>query len=244
MLSAPLLLGAAGPALVPDVSDRRIDIVTSFTGADLLLFGAILYPRGRTPAAPPDVAVVVRGPAERLLVREKARVAGIWINRESRRFVAVPSFYAVATSRPIDRMVSARTAARFGLGVSNLSLRADTGGDPRGMDRFRRGVIAMKQRDGLFAEHVGSVTIRDGVLYRAIVPIPARVSTGTYTAETFLIADGRVTAAARRTIRIDKAGVERLVFRAATERPLLYGLAAVALSLLLGWIAALLFRRR
>jgi len=40
----PLLLGASEPRLVPDVSNTQVDIAYSFTGADLLLFGAILYP--------------------------------------------------------------------------------------------------------------------------------------------------------------------------------------------------------
>ena len=79
-LAAPILLGAAEPRLVPDVSDTKVAIAYSFTGADLLLFGAIVYPDGQAPAHPPDIAVVVKGPAEPLLVREKAKVAGIWMN--------------------------------------------------------------------------------------------------------------------------------------------------------------------
>ena len=39
---APLLLGQSKPVLVPDVSARSIEIRYSFTGAQLLLFGAIL----------------------------------------------------------------------------------------------------------------------------------------------------------------------------------------------------------
>jgi hypothetical protein len=40
------------------------------------------------------------------------------------------------------------------------------------------------------------VEISEGVLYRAQISIPARVPIGTYTAETFLIRDGRVIAGA------------------------------------------------
>jgi hypothetical protein len=41
VLLAPLLMAEAKPVLVPDVSQREIHIAYSFTGADLLLFGAI-----------------------------------------------------------------------------------------------------------------------------------------------------------------------------------------------------------
>ena len=49
---APLLLGQSEPKLVPDISARSIEIRYSFTGAQLLLFGAILYPGGRVPRKP------------------------------------------------------------------------------------------------------------------------------------------------------------------------------------------------
>ncbi len=67
---------------------------------------------------------------------------------------------------------------------------------------------------------------------------------GTYTAETFLVDDGRVLAAATRDIEIGKSGFERFVALAARRHAALYGLVAVLLSLALGWSAAALFRRR
>ena len=118
-LLAPLLLGQAKPKLVPDVSETDIRIVYSFTGAELLLFGAILYPGGRLPRdrARTDIVVVVKGPTESILIREKRRVAGIWVNAEDQRYRSAPSFYAVASSRPIDRIVDATRAAAQRSGV-------------------------------------------------------------------------------------------------------------------------------
>ncbi|UAK24587.1 TIGR02186 family protein [Sphingomonas nostoxanthinifaciens] len=243
-LLAPLLVGASEPRLVPDVSQTQVDIAYSFTGAELLLFGAVLYPGGRAAAPGTEVAVVVKGPSEPLLVREKAKVAGVWVNHASERFRSVPSFYAVASSRPLDRLVSQRTAAIYELGIDNLLLSPANGAGAAEQARFEAGLVEMKRRAGLYAEHVGSVTIREGVLYRATVPIPARVPVGSYTAETFLIRDGRVVAAATRDIVIDKSGFERFVATSADRDPLAYGLVAVALSLLLGWAAAIGFARR
>jgi uncharacterized protein (TIGR02186 family) len=239
----PLLIGAAEPRLVPDVSDTQIDIAYSFTGADLLLFGAILYPGGRAPAPDTDIAVVIKGPSEPLLVREKAKVGGIWINHASERFRSVPSFYAVATSRPLDRIVSPRTAAIYEIGIDNLLLSPANGASANDQARFQAGLIDLKRRNGLYAEHVGTVSVREGVLYRVLVPIPARVPIGDYTAETYLIRNGRIVAAATRQISVGKSGFERFIAAAADEHPLPYGLAAIALSLLLGWIAAIAFGR-
>ena len=243
-LAAPILLGAAEPRLVPDVSDTKVAIAYSFTGADLLLFGAIVYPGGQAPAHPPDIAVVVKGPAEPLLVREKAKVAGIWMNHASERFRSVPSFYALTTTRPLARIISPRTAAIYELGIGNLLLSPASGGPADTQRRFATGLVDLKRRSGLYAEHVGDVSIQQGALYRARVPIPARVPVGRYTAETFLIQDGRIVAVASRDIEIDKTGFERFVTTAADRWPLGYALVAIAFSLLLGWLAATLFRRR
>ena len=81
------------------------------------------------------------------------------------------------------------------------------------------------------------------MLYRARVSIPARVPVGRFTAETFLIRDGRVLAAATRNIDIRKSGFERFVARSADRWSFTYGLTAVALSILFGWTAGWVARR-
>ena len=242
ILLAPLTLGQAEPKLVPDVSQREIEIRYSFTGAELLLFGAILYPRGRVPDDPADIAVVLKGPVEPILVREKQKVAGIWMNVESERFRSAPAFYAVASSRPLSELVDERTAAIYELGLENLQLSPGTGATPEVRQRFEQGLIDLRRRRELYIEKPDWVEITDGVLYRARLEIPARVPVGDYTAETFLIQDGRVLAAAVREIRIEKLGFERFVATAAEEWSFAYGLVAVAVSLLLGWGGAA-FRR-
>jgi uncharacterized protein (TIGR02186 family) len=240
----PLLcLGAAKPVLVPDVSDSQVQIVYSFTGADLLLFGAILYPRGRQPDHPADVAVVLKGPTQSILVREKRKVAGMWLNADSARFRSAPTFYAIASSRPLGRLVDQRTAAIYELGLDSLQMSPASGAEPAEQARFESGLVDLKRRAGLYVEDGHGVEIREGALYRARIAIPARVPVGRYVAETFLIQDGKVVAGAVREVAIGKQGFERVVTLAAHRWPFSYGLAAVALSLAIGWGAGALFRR-
>lgn len=244
MLSAPMLGAAAKPLLVPDVSARSIQIRYTFSGTQLLLFGAIIYPGGRPPAAPPDIVVVLRGPVQPILLREKQKIAGMWINADSDRFRSAPSFYGIASSRPIAELVDERTAAIYEMGLQNLQLSPGGGALPDKERRFETGLLDLRRRGGLYAENPHGVEITDGVLYRATITIPSQVPTGTYTAETFLVDHGRVLAAATRDIGISKTGFERYVALAARRHSLVYGLVAVLMSLSLGWGAALLFRRR
>ncbi|KZE11720.1 MULTISPECIES: TIGR02186 family protein [Sphingomonas] len=244
-LLAPLAMGAAAPVLVPDVSTRDVQIAYSFTGAELLLFGAILYPGGRVPQGdrPADIVVVVKGPPESIVVREKEKVAGIWVNADRMRYRSAPSFYAIASARPIEQMVDERTRAIYELGLDSLQLSPAAGTSADDQARFARGFVALRERAGLYRETPNAVEITDDVLYRASITIPARVPVGKFTAETFLIRDGRVLAAAVRDIEIRKSGFERFVAIAANEASLWYGLAAVLLSVGFGWAAGALWRR-
>ena len=244
LLLAPLLMGQAQPTLVPDVSQRDIEIAYSFTGAELLLFGAILYPGGRPPdGKPADIVVVVKGPTQSILVREKAKVAGIWVNAARSRYRSAPSFFAVASSRPVAELVDERTRAIFELGLDSLQLSPASGAPAPEQQRFAAGLVDLKRRLGLYYEAPRAVEITDGVLYRARLTIPARVPVGKFTAETFLIRDGRVLAAAVRDIDIRKSGFERFVATSADDNSVAYGLVAVLLAVGLGWLAGWAARR-
>jgi uncharacterized protein (TIGR02186 family) len=243
-LLAPFLIGADKPVLVPDISARQVQIRYSFSGAQLLLFGAVVYPGGRAPNRPVDIAVVLRGPVQPILVREKQKIAGIWMNADSNRFRSAPSFYAVASSKPVSELVDERTAAIYELGLHNLQLSPGGGALPDKERRFEAGLLDLRTRHGLYSENPRGVEINGGVLYRAVITIPSQVPVGTYSAETFLIDRGKVIAAATRDIQISKSGFERYVALAARRHEGLYGLTAVLLSLGLGWAAAAAFRRR
>jgi uncharacterized protein (TIGR02186 family) len=244
VFAGPLLIGADKPVLVPDISARQVQIRYSFNGAQLLLFGAVVYPGGRPPDRQVDIAVVLRGPVQAILVREKQKIAGIWMNADSNRFRSAPSFYAAASSRPISEILDPRTAAIYELGIHNLQLSPGGGALPDKERRFEAGLIDLRTRRALYQENSHDVEISGGVLYRAVITIPSEVPVGTYTAETFLIDRRKVIAAASRDIQIDKSGFERTIAVAARRHRLLYGLTAVFLSLALGWAAAAVFRRR
>ena len=243
-LMSVALMAQSKPVLVPDVSARRIEIRYSFTGAQLLLFGAILYPRGRIPEHEPDIAVVLRGPVQPILVREKERIAYIWMNADSARFRSAPAYYAVASSKPVSQLLDERTAAIYEVGLQNLQLSPGSTALPEQARRFEAGLIDLRKRSGVYVEDPQGVGITEGVLYRARIFIPSQVPVGTYTAETFLIQDHKVIAVATRDIDIGKSGFERWVSLVARRHEGLYGLAAVIMSVFLGWAAAMIFRRR
>ncbi|AWW73894.1 hypothetical protein CD351_05585 [Erythrobacter sp. KY5] len=243
LIAAPVLMGQREPVLVPEVSQSRVEVRQGFTGANLLLYGAVIDPAGARSSTQYDIVVVLKGPTEPIRLREKERIAGIWMNAGSSDFRSAPSFFAVASSRPVGEIVDPLTAAIYELGTQFIQLSPSGQIEPEEQARFASGLVDMRQRAGLYKEDADGVRISEGVLYQARIALPSNVTTGEYTAETFAIADGRVLASATADIEVVKVGLEGRVVQAAERWSLFYGLLAIALSLGMGWLAGRLFAR-
>ncbi len=90
-----------------DVSARNIAVTSSFNGTEIVIFGAIDGSQQPSPESGYyDVIIVVEGVPGRLVVRRKGNVAGLWLNTASAIFDNVPSYYAIASTRPIDEIVA------------------------------------------------------------------------------------------------------------------------------------------
>jgi uncharacterized protein (TIGR02186 family) len=242
LLFALLMLSAQrDPILVPEVSQHDVQVRQGFTGTELLLFGAILDPAGRRAGQDYDIVVVLKGPTMPVQVREKERVAGIWVNAESTAFQSAPSFFAVASSAPVGRIVDERTAAIYELGLEFIQLSPTGMIDPEEQRRFVEGLVDLKTRQGLYKQDMRGVQVSEQVLYQARIALPSNVQTGTYTAETFAITRGRVIASAIAEVEVRKVGFERFIELFSQQQSLLYGLLAVFMSVGMGWMAGRLF---
>lgn len=241
LLAVVLCSGARNPILVPEISQHEIQVRQGFTGADLLLFGAILTPEGARAAGDYDIVVLLEGPARSIVVREKRKVAGIWVNAKSTEFRSAPGFYAMASSRPVATLVDGKTAAIYEMGLKWLQLSPVGVIDPVEQKRFSDGLVDLMRRQGLYQENENAVKISGQVLYQARISLPSSVLTGTYTAETFAVRDGRVVASAISRVTVRKEGFERLVAYNAQVNGFFYGLFAVIVSISMGWIAGRLF---
>lgn len=241
LLALPLLTGARDPILVPEVSQHEVQLRQGFTGTELLLFGAVLNPAGTRAAQEYDIIVVLKGPTQSIVVREKEKVAGIWINADSAGLRSAPSYYAIASTRPIAEIVDDKTAAIYELGLKWLQLSPIGAIEPEEQARFAAGLVALNSEYGLYRQEEGSVKVSEQVLYQARIQLPSRVPIGTYTAETFAVSKGRVVASASSSVEVRKIGVERVIADFAENYGLVYGLLAVAVSVGMGWLAGRLF---
>ncbi len=236
-----LLTGARDPILVPEISQHEVQVRQGFRGTELLLFGAILTPEGTRAGQDYDIVVVLKGPTQSIVLREKQRIAGMWINAASTEFRSAPTFFAVASSRPIRQIVDDKTAAIYELGLPWLQLSPIGAYEPKEQARFSAGLVDLMQREGLYTEDPHGVKLSEQVLYQARIALPSSVQTGTYTAETFAVTRGRVITSAISKVEVRKQGFERAVADFAEYNGFFYGLLAVVLSVAMGFMAGRLF---
>ena len=237
------LLLLATPALgdenlVSGVSQDLIQITSNYTGSDIVVFGDVEQQQRVTGR---DIVVVVRGPDTVLTVRRRDRVAGVWINHDAAALSGMPAFYYLASSRPLNELGPSATLARYGIGVA--SLEPDTVHAHHDVEPFRQAALRLMTEQGLYREVPSGVEFLSDTLFRAHVPVPAGVSVGQYDVEVYLIRGGNVESAQSTPLFIDQTGLERRLYNWAHDQPFGYGLAAVVMALLMGWISSVIFRR-
>ncbi|MEE8453246.1 MAG: TIGR02186 family protein [Limibaculum sp.] len=237
-----LLLALSSPAratsdvLVVDLSEETVAITTGFAGTDVILFGAI--------EGPGDVVVIVRGPDRPVVMRRKSRVLGVWINTAKMTFDRAPSFYAVASSRPLAEVAQETVLSREQMGLDNLRLdlpRAKASANVAA--EWRAGLVRNHQKLGLYQSEIRPITVQFDRLFRAVLYLPANVSTGKYQVQVYLLRDGRVVSARSRGLDVERVGAEAAIYDFAYQNAPLYGLIAILVALMAGWAAHLVFRK-
>jgi uncharacterized protein (TIGR02186 family) len=241
---APLLVAALGmtaaasaraETLVADLSEHLVQITTGFTGARVLLFGA-LEEGG-------DVIVVVRGPSSDVQVRRKSRQFGVWVNTEGVTYANVPGYYAVAASKPLPDILPPAIAKQEQVGTEHLVLKPDRTLDPARAAAFRAALIRARERDGLFPPEIGPVRFLGRRLFRAEVTFPKNVPTGRYMVKVLQMREGGVVAATSVQLYVQKAGISARVYDFAHRNAIFYGLLAILLAGGAGWAGSQFFRK-
>ena len=238
------------PDIVAAMTQETIEIREDFSGAELVIFGAT-----RGLSLTDEIVVVLRGPAHDLRVMRKVRNFGIWMNSNPTTFIDVPSFYAIASSRPIEEFARPDSLRRQQIGF-NHRLQAAFDEDPlendteiserhRNInDEYSEAIRRNSANNLLLSESPIGVEILDGGLFRTNIALPPQTPVGDYTAEFYLFRNGHAVASRVSTLRVRKAGMERVIFQFAHNTPILYGLFCVAIAMLFGWLANAIFNRQ
>lgn len=227
------------------ISTDEIAITSDFRGADLTIFGAIEgYDPNLLAQGKYDIVVALEGPKDNLTVRRKERVLGVWVNRRSMTFELVPESYSLSSTRDVEKIASDEVLNSIGVGLHHIRL-DPIGyiGDGSNLSEFRESLRRLKETGGFYQRDPGGVQFISASLFKATVKLPANVPNGTHVVRAHLFRDGVFISEKALPLRVVKTGLEQMISNAAYSHPLSYGVLAVVLALLTGWIASIVFRK-
>ncbi|SIO40442.1 conserved hypothetical protein [Rhodovulum sp. ES.010] len=232
---------ARGEEVVAGLSQTRVAINTNFAGSEILIFGAVKRD-APLPEGALNVVVTVAGPWKPATVRRKERRFGIWVNVEQVRIDAAPSFYAVATTAPLDAALSDTEDLRHKVSIPRAIRAVGTADEAQNPEQFVEALIRIRRDEGLYQSLPGEVSLSEATLFRTSIALPANLTEGDYTTRIFLTRDGAVVDAYETAIGVRKVGLERWTYTLAHERPLVYGILSLAIAIAAGWGASAAFR--
>ncbi|EAR52406.1 hypothetical protein OG2516_08012 [Oceanicola granulosus HTCC2516] len=244
LLLALLLLAPAARAetVVLGLSQNEVAITATFDGSEILIFGAVRRESPVPDGAALEVVITVAGPSERLVVRRKDRVAGIWMNTEGMVIDAAPSFYAVATTGPLREVVTWTEDLRHSISIPR-AIRAvgDIEGisDPRS---FREALIRIRAAAGDYQVLEETIDLEEDTLFSTSISLPANLTEGNYATRIFLTREGEVVDSYEAVIAVQKVGLERWLHALSQEQPFVYGLLSLVIAISAGWGASAAFR--
>lgn len=230
-----LPVSAFATPLVADLSTNRISMDSGFTGTRLFVFGA------RNDVG--DVVTVIRGPEKDFVLRKKESFAGLWLNWGRMKILNAPSFYAIAASKPLSEINQDALFKQLAIGERTVLTQPENPAKMAAFNEFSDAFLDYQHREQRYTETPSPIRFIGEMLFKTAVDFPDTIPTGRYTAEIYLINDGKVIGLQTMPITVVKTGIDAWLYDTAHDHPAWYGLAAVFLAISVGWLASRIFEK-
>jgi uncharacterized protein (TIGR02186 family) len=239
-LGAVALVASLLPAIVPHARARSLEPTIDPARAEIgLLHSGVDVTVSAQTEPGIEVAVLVAGPAQELVLREQARRWGVfWAPADEVTFEGVPSLYLLRTTADLERLAPAHVLRELGIGYE--ALRETLGAGVR--DELFRELIVLKESEGLFSQ---TAIVRGagpgGRGFESVAHIPARAPASTYSIELWAFRDGRLVGRGDGTFELERTRVVDFISSLAETHGLEYGLFAVVVAVASGLLVGSLF---
>jgi len=225
--------------LVADLSQDNVKISTNFLGAKILLFGAYDGIQGD------DIIVVVSGPKGLVTVQKKEKVLGVWVNTKKINYINAPKYLYIASNRDINEILNYKTRKISEIGLNNLNVRMQPGKNisTKEEEIWRKALTRNMLKSKLWSLDENSVKLNKNALFRTYVALPSNVPTGIFNVKILHYRNNKLISKERSTINVSKSGMSAEIYNIAQNYSTLYGIFAVVLAVLIGWITNVIFRK-
>ena len=223
--------------LVTDLSESTVEISSTFSGADILLFGA--YDGQKND----DIIVVVSGQKGNIKVDKKEKKFGIWMITESIKFLNIPKYYYIASNRKIEEITYKTEIKKRKLNFDSFEVKNNKIDykilDKKWYEALKRNM----KKEQFWKIEENSIKLNKNTLFRKTLSLPSNVSTGMYNVKILHYRKGNLISQEESKIKIDKTGISANIYNIAQNFSAIYGIIAVIVALFFGWFTNFIFRR-
>jgi hypothetical protein len=246
------------PRLVPE----KIAMGTFYDGAQVRI-------EGTAPAAS-GVVVAIEGSERDEFFDRKGRVGPIWLTVDKIHVKHAPSVFLRFGSAAIDSLLDPEEIQKYRLEESAImdqvrvlshckcsltdrsrqSGVSDTVPDPADANVLSADFLKLKEHDGRYEEHPGSVHIvaaGAGTNYALEFEWPKNIAPGSYRVTVYACRNRQVVAQSATVLHVEEVGFPEYMVKMALAKPWEYGVVAVLISVLAGFLTDLItssLRRR
>lgn len=231
----------AQESIVLGLNQSEVSISTDFTGSEIIIFGAVKRETPIPEGPDLEVVVTVSGPSKPVIVRRKEKKFGIWVNTDAVEVDRAPSFYAVASSGPLQDVLNRIEDLRYKVSVPRAIRSVGAPMSIKDSSAFTNALVRIRAKANQYQQNESGVTVDQQTLFRATVQLPAALIEGAYDTRIFLTRGGVVISQYETLIDVRKVGLERWLYNLSRNQPLIYGLLSLAIAVAAGWSASAAF---
>lgn len=236
MYAAAWAMGSVTVCAALDETPRAvIQLVPEQVEASLFFNGAKVEVQG-TVLPGYEVAILCRGEASHLALRRKGKVWGVlWMSVGDVAFDHIPSLYLLNTSAPLASLAPPAVLEQLGIGYPALAALAGQDGEEQ---PFFQELVKIKEKEGIFAVHEGTVKLLPGAggirQVRAECALPSTVPMEGYEVQLFGFKEGTGELLCSKVMEVKQVGVAKFISSLVQSHPLLHGFFAVIVAVAAG----------
>jgi hypothetical protein len=229
-LRAQAVTCQATPAIIP--------ITMGYHGMPLEITGE---------SAPGDAVIIkiTSAPAD-IHLKYQGKAAGIfWMKLGTLTFKDIPGTYLVASSGPLDKILSPAEQESNSIGIAALQkkafIKAEHGQVPTG-DWFAE-FFEFKEHENNYAIKEGNVKVDPNGGFTLTLDWPFQAQPGDYTVEVITANNGQVTGRADAAIKVEMTGMVATISDLASNHRAVYGIIAIVVALAVGFAVGNIFKK-
>lgn len=219
--------------------DEQVLVSSNFNGAKITMFGALQMSNN----TPTDIIVLIRGPDRPAWISQKSRILGLWIGQKRIYFDASPTFFGIASTKPLEQIAPQDTLRLYGLTAQSQLMVTPTSTAIPLINNLKNAYVANRHRQKLFLTIPNGVRWVGNGLFRADLRMPDLTPPGLYTVKVMVFRNGRPVDSSLSTLVVSKVGFERAIYEFARDHKVFHGILGVIMALGAGYVSARTFRR-